>query len=68
MPLYLVCIAVCFYTHFSVILCDGFGMDVFRLRLFKSFDSFRILVCGGDGTVGWVLTEIDKMELHKQVC
>ncbi|XP_071949348.1 diacylglycerol kinase delta-like isoform X2 [Antedon mediterranea] len=36
------------------------------LRLFKKFDTFRILVCGGDGSVGWVLTQIDKMDLHKQ--
>ncbi|XP_013412393.1 diacylglycerol kinase delta isoform X2 [Lingula anatina] len=36
------------------------------LRLFQNFDPFRILVCGGDGSMGWVLSEIDKMELHKQ--
>ncbi|XP_063428403.1 diacylglycerol kinase delta-like isoform X2 [Mytilus trossulus] len=36
------------------------------LRLFQKFDQFRILVCGGDGSVGWVLSEIDKLELHKQ--
>jgi len=36
------------------------------LRLFQKFDLFRILVCGGDGSIGWVLCEIDKMELHKQ--
>ncbi|XP_062873210.1 diacylglycerol kinase delta-like isoform X2 [Trichomycterus rosablanca] len=36
------------------------------LRLFHKFDTFRILVCGGDGSVGWVLSEIDTLMLHKQ--
>ncbi|XP_077398258.1 diacylglycerol kinase delta [Festucalex cinctus] len=36
------------------------------LRLFHKFDTFRILVCGGDGSVGWVLSEIDALTLHKQ--
>lgn len=40
----------------------------FSLRLFQKFDTFRILVCGGDGSVGWVLSEIDALTLHKQVC
>jgi len=38
-----------------------------RLRLFQNFESFRVLVCGGDGSVSWVLSEIDKLDLHKQV-
>nr|XP_045001743.1 diacylglycerol kinase eta isoform X5 [Jaculus jaculus] len=36
------------------------------LRLFQKFDNFRILVCGGDGSVGWVLSEIDRLNLNKQ--
>ncbi|XP_059151965.1 diacylglycerol kinase delta-like [Physella acuta] len=36
------------------------------LKLFQRFDSFRILICGGDGSVGWVLSEIDKLDLHRQ--
>ncbi|KAJ7310344.1 hypothetical protein JRQ81_007253 [Phrynocephalus forsythii] len=36
------------------------------LRLFQKFPCFRILVCGGDGSVGWVLSEIDALGLHKQ--
>jgi hypothetical protein len=35
--------------------------------LFQHLDLFRVLVCGGDGSVGWVMTEIDKMKLMKKV-
>lgn len=34
------------------------------LKLFRHFDPFRILVCSGDGSVGWVLSEIDKLDMH----
>ena len=34
--------------------------------MFQKFDCFRVLVCGGDGSVGWVLKEIDNHDLHKQ--
>ncbi|XP_031441285.1 diacylglycerol kinase eta isoform X3 [Clupea harengus] len=36
------------------------------LKVFQKFVSFRVLVCGGDGSVGWVLSELDKLGLHKQ--
>ncbi|XP_006884677.1 PREDICTED: diacylglycerol kinase eta [Elephantulus edwardii] len=42
------------------------GGPCLGLRLFEKFDNFRILVCGGDGSVGWVLSEIDKLNLIKQ--
>lgn len=34
------------------------------LRLFRHFDPFRILVCSGDGSIGWVLSEIDKLDMQ----
>jgi len=37
---------------------------LFSLRLFRHFDPFRILVCSGDGSVGWVLSEIDRLGMH----
>lgn len=36
----------------------------FGLRLFRHFELFRILICSGDGTVGWVLSEIDRLNMH----
>ena len=34
----------------------------------RNFKQFRILVCGGDGSVGWVMTELDKQNLTNKVC
>uniref|UniRef100_A0A668AFW7 Diacylglycerol kinase n=1 Tax=Myripristis murdjan TaxID=586833 RepID=A0A668AFW7_9TELE len=34
------------------------------LHLFRTLHEYRILVCGGDGTVGWILDAIDKAELQ----
>ncbi|XP_046839229.1 diacylglycerol kinase theta-like [Xenia sp. Carnegie-2017] len=34
------------------------------LYAFRNLKSFRILVCGGDGTVGWILSAIDECSKH----
>ena len=44
-------------------MCSG---PTFGLKLFEHLDQFQVLVCGGDGSVGWVLTEMDKLNLHNQ--
>ncbi|VDO06759.1 unnamed protein product [Rodentolepis nana] len=34
------------------------------MELFGRLPNVRILVCGGDGTVGWILSEIDSLALY----
>nr|XP_018668628.1 diacylglycerol kinase delta isoform X2 [Ciona intestinalis] len=36
------------------------------LKMFRKFETFRILICGGDGSIGWVLSEMDKLNLNNK--
>lgn len=33
----------------------------FRLYVFRHIKDYKILVCGGDGTIGWVLQCLDNV-------
>lgn len=40
-----------------------FNASSYRLEVYRYLAPLRLLVCGGDGSVGWVLKEIDKLQL-----
>uniref|UniRef100_A0A8C5TD49 Diacylglycerol kinase n=1 Tax=Malurus cyaneus samueli TaxID=2593467 RepID=A0A8C5TD49_9PASS len=42
-------------------------IPVTKFHTFSKVPSFRVLVCGGDGTVGWVLGALEEIR-HKLVC
>lgn len=42
---------------------DGEGGPTFGLQVYRGLAPLRLLICGGDGSVGWVLREIDKLQL-----
>lgn len=44
-------------------LADGGPEEI--LESFCAFSRFRVLVCGGDGTVSWIVSTIEKMELER---
>lgn len=65
------CLSMClslssfFYLDEAMWHCALFWLCVssHRLELFKKVPNLRILVCGGDGTAGWILSTIDALEI-----
>ncbi|CAG06611.1 unnamed protein product, partial [Tetraodon nigroviridis] len=45
----------------SAVLIQGSG-----LKLYRKVHNLRILACGGDGTVGWILSCLDELALNPQ--
>ncbi|XP_069752241.1 diacylglycerol kinase zeta isoform X2 [Narcine bancroftii] len=43
-------------------MCQGNPKDV--LELYRKVQNLRILACGGDGTVGWILSILDQLQLN----
>jgi len=37
------------------------------LKMFQKFETIRVLICSGDGSVGWVLNEVDKCGLSSRM-
>lgn len=66
-------------TEPSRLFCVGLGAPVglrapsasclplARFHVFSQVPCFRVLVCGGDGTVGWVLAALEEMR-HRLAC
>ncbi|XP_014468205.1 PREDICTED: diacylglycerol kinase 1 isoform X2 [Dinoponera quadriceps] len=36
------------------------------LQMFKDVENFKVICCGGDGTVGWVLETMDRVQFEQQ--
>uniref|UniRef100_A0A8C7H0T0 Diacylglycerol kinase n=1 Tax=Oncorhynchus kisutch TaxID=8019 RepID=A0A8C7H0T0_ONCKI len=37
-----------------------------QLEMYRKVHNLRILACGGDGTVGWILSALDQLQLNPQ--
>ena len=59
-----------FLRRFKQILNPGQVFDIanegptFGLEVYRYLAPLHLLVCGGDGSVGWVLKEIDQLQLR----
>lgn len=51
---------LCGYTLITT-LVSWYLIHTSRLYVFRKIEKYRILVCGGDGTIGWVLQCLDNV-------
>ncbi|KAK0157665.1 hypothetical protein PV328_011376 [Microctonus aethiopoides] len=44
----------------------GMGGPMQGLQMFKDVENFKVICCGGDGTVGWILETMDRVQFDHQ--
>lgn len=49
------------YSIFDHMMCCSCLSSYFSLYVFRNIPYFKILVCGGDGSVGWALSCLDNV-------
>ncbi len=54
------CVCMFVYSYIHHILTVPFP----SLKMFQGLSNLRILACGGDGTVGWVLSILDTLDIR----
>ena len=63
----LVCDAVQFENNFNAKYSKKIVGPRNGLLQFCQVPGFRVLACGGDGTVGWVLSVLDELKKEKKI-